>query len=159
MGLGRGGFRAEVGVLGRERLQERQAELHPACEKLGLHAGDSHSRAGPSATDPPSDAGARSLIPCPGFCLEAQEFRVHTPGGRVDPPTAPLEEEVGGLGGRATASHPSCGSFSRTHPRPHLPAFWKLPLFFCFLCPWGTGARKKSLSCRELCHSPRSKTK
>ena len=159
MGLGRGDSGQRWGCCEGRGGRKGRLISTQLVKSLDFTLGQcSHSRAGPSATEAPSDAEDPSLIPCPGFCLEAQELHVHTLGVCADTPTAPLEEEASGLGA-GSRPHTPAVALSHTHPRPHLPASWKLPLFFCSLCLWGTGTRKRSLSCRGLCCSPRSKTK
>ena len=105
----------------------------------------SPSRAGPSTTEAPSDAGDPSLIPCPGFCLEAQELHVHTPGVRADTPTAPLEEEASGLGA-GSRPHTPAVALSLSHTQVHTCLPSGSFLFSSAPCVSGVQAPGKSLS-------------
>lgn len=107
--------------------------------------------------------GSPSLL-CPCFCLEAEEVVFSHPGCLCKPSqcsTCPLGEGAGwpgcSLGSRVTASNSGCHSFSHTHW--HLPAFWKHPLFFCFLYFWAKLTRKGVSLLQWLCCSLGSKSK
>ena len=137
-------------------MQERQAGLHPACGNLGLHPGDN------AVTRREERCATRHLQTAEGGSLPTVSLLLPRGTGAPLPraggrckyspnSTRPLEEE----GGPGLAVALVAGSLPQTlavvlslsHTHPHLPAFWKHPLFFCFRLP-GL-ARQERVSLRQ----------